>query len=206
VNRRELIVFVGATVWQLAVVVPVVAQQSVKMPRIGILTPAETDATPIFDAFRKGLLDLGYVEGKTIIFDFRFAKGNLEALPGLAEELVRIPVEVIVTDTTNATIAAAGATSTIPIVMAASGGDPIALGLASSIAHPGRNVTGLLFRSLELGPKRLELLRDAFPRAVRVSILFNPMSAIGLPGLRATEDAAKLLQRVPVIVDHSLHA
>ena len=86
------------------------------MPRVGILTPAENDATPIFDDFRKGLRDLGYVEGKTIVLDFRFANGNMDALTGLAAELVRIPVDVIVVDGTTATRAAVDATRTIPIV------------------------------------------------------------------------------------------
>src|SRR5262245_7695150 len=97
------------------------AQRLGKVPRLGILTPAETDATPIFNAFRKGLRDLGYVDGNTIVLDFRFAKGQIEALKGLAAELVRIPVDVIVADGTLATRAAVDATRTIPIVIGASG-------------------------------------------------------------------------------------
>jgi putative tryptophan/tyrosine transport system substrate-binding protein len=160
---------------------------------VGVLTPAATDATPVFQAFRKGIRDLGYVEGQTIVLDFRFARGNLDALPGLAAELVRAPVDVIVADSTSSTIAAFGATHTIPIVMAATSGDPIAFGVASSIARPGGNVTGMLLRSFELSGRRLQMLKDAVPAISRVTVLVNPKSAIGPPGQRATEDAAKLL-------------
>jgi putative tryptophan/tyrosine transport system substrate-binding protein len=185
VRRREFIgLLCGAAVTRpLVAAMPAAAQQPAKVPRVGVLTPAESDATPIFDAFRKGLRDLGYVEGQTIILDFRLAKGNSN---------VRIPADVIVTDTTNATIAAASATRTIPIVMAASGGDPLALGLASSLARPGGNVTGMLFLT-DLNAKRLQLLKLAFPGIGRVAVLFNQTSAIGIPGLQATEDAASVL-------------
>lgn len=137
--------------------------------------------------------DLGYVEGQNVRFDLRVANGDFTALPGLAAELVSIPVDVIVTDTTSASQAAFGATRTVPIVMAATGGDPVVLGFAKNMARPGGNVTGLLLRSFELNPKRLELLKQAFPRISRVAVLVNPTSAIGPPGLRDTENAAKVL-------------
>jgi putative tryptophan/tyrosine transport system substrate-binding protein len=108
-------------------------------------------------------------------------------------ELVRTPVDVIVTDSTSGTLAAFGATRTIPIVMATTGGDPVALGLATSIARPGGNVTGMLFRSFELSGRRLQLLKDAVPTTARVTVLVNPTSAIGPAGQHATEDAGKLL-------------
>jgi putative ABC transport system substrate-binding protein len=195
VRRREFITLLGsgAVTWPLAAAGPGVAQQPTKIARVGILTPAATEATLVFQAFRKGIRDLGYVEGQTIVLDFRFARGNLDALPSLAAELVRIPVDVIVTDSTSGTVAAFGATRTIPIVMAATSGDPIALGVATSIARPGGNVTGMLFRSFELSGRRLQLLKVAVPATARVTVLFNPKSAIGPPGQRATEDAAKLL-------------
>lgn len=101
------------------------------------------------------------------MLDFRFARGNLDALPSLAAELVRIPVDVIVTDSTNGTVAAFGATRTIPIVMATTSGDPVALGVATSIARPGGNVTGMLFRSFELSGRRLQLLKVAVPATAR---------------------------------------
>jgi len=141
-KRRDFITLLGggAVAWAIATSGPAAAQQPAKLPRVGILTPASTDATRLFQAFRKGIRDLGYVEGQTIVLDFRFARGNFDALPGLAAELVRTAVDVIVTDTTSGTVAAFGATRTIPIVMAATGGDPVALGLATSIARPGGNV------------------------------------------------------------------
>jgi putative ABC transport system substrate-binding protein len=208
VKRREFITLLGgaAAAWPLAVR----AQQTAKIPRVGILSPAGSEAAATLAAFRKGMRDLGYVEGQTIVLDFRLAKGNLDALPALAAELVRIPVDVIVTDGTSAAVDAFGATRTIPIVMAATGGDPVALGLATSIARPGGNVTGMLLRALELSGRRLQLLKDAVPTAARVTALFNPTSAIGPSSRRATEDAAKLLgiAITPLAVGHleELHA
>ena len=151
-RRREFITLLGsaAAVWPLATTGPGVAQQPTKIAQVGILTPSATDATPAFQAFRKGIRDLGYVEGQTIMLDFRFARGNFDALPSLAAELVRAPVDLIVTDSTSGTVAAFDATRTIPIVMATTGGDPVALGVAKSIARPGGNVTGMLLRSFEL--------------------------------------------------------
>src|SRR5262245_65945482 len=101
-KRREFITLLGGAtaVGSVTSVIPATAQQPEKVPRVGILTPAENGATPIFDAFRQGLRDLGYVDGKTIVLDFRFAKGNIDALPELAVELVRTPVDVIVVDAT----------------------------------------------------------------------------------------------------------
>ena len=127
------------------------------------------------------------------MLDFRFARGNFAALPSLATELVRSGVDVIVTDSTSAAVAAVGATRTIPIVMATTSGDPVALGLATSIARPGGNVTGMLMRAVELSGKRLQLLKDAVPGIARVTVLFNPTSAVGPPGRHLTEDAARLL-------------
>ena len=195
IGRRELLAALGgaAVLWAIAATGPGAAQQPPKIPHVGILTPAATDATPAFQAFHKAIHELGYVEGQTIALDFRFSRGNLDALPGLAAELVRAPVDVIVTDSTSGTLAAFGATHTIPIVMATTGGDPVALGLATSIARPGGNVTGMLLRSFELSGRRLQLLKDAAPATARVTVLVNPTSAVGPPGQRATEDAAKLL-------------
>ena len=139
-RRRELITLVGAA----AVAWPQspYAQQLVKLPRVGVLTPAESDATPIFAAFRMGLRDLGYVEGRTITLDFRFAKGNVNALPGLADELARLPADVIVTDGNGAAHAALGSTGTIPIVMGIAA-DAIETGLSASTARPTGNLTGM---------------------------------------------------------------
>jgi putative ABC transport system substrate-binding protein len=188
-RRREFFAVIGSA----AVAWPLAAQQSGKVPRVGILSPAADEEAASLVAFRKAIRDLGYVEDETIILDFRISKGNYDVLPELAMQLVRVPVAVIVTDTTSATQAAASATRTIPIVMAASGGDPVALGWAASLNKPGGNVTGMLLLSLPLTAKRLQLLKYAFPAITRVTFLFNPTSAIGPPGLRATEQAAKLL-------------
>src|SRR3984893_4298577 len=153
-RRRDFITLLGGATAAGSVTIPAMAQQPGKVPRVGILTPAENDATPIFDAFRKGLRDLGYVDGKTIVLDFRFAKGNIDALTGLAAELVRIPVDVIVADATPATRAAFDATRTIPIVIGAAG-DPVHLGFVASIRRPGGNVTGMTIRGEALSSRRV---------------------------------------------------
>ena len=198
-RRREFIAVIGSA----AVAWPLAAQQSGKVPRVGILSPAADEEAASLVAFRKAIRDLGYVEDETIILDFRITKGNLLVLPELALQLIRVPVAVIVTDTTSATKAAASATRTIPIVMAASGGDPVALGWAASLNKPGGNVTGMLLLSLPLAAKRLQLLKYAFPAITRVTVLFNRTSAVGPPGLRATAQAAKLLGIAikPIAVD-----
>jgi len=164
VRRREVITLLGgaAAAWPFAAR----AQQTDKVPRVGILSPASSEAAPDLTAFRERLHDLGYVEGQTIVLDFRLSKGIIDALPALAAELVRIPVDVIVTVSTSATLAAFGATRTIPIVMATTGGDPVALGLAKSLSRPGGNVTGTNFLT-GLSEKRLQLLKLAFPGVQR---------------------------------------
>ena len=194
-RRRAFIMLVGraALAGLFTTAFRATAQQTAKIPRVGILSPASSEEAATLAAFRKGICDLGYVEGQTIVLDFRVSKGDYDVLPALAVQLVRVPIDVIVTDTTSATQAAASATRTIPIVMAASGGDPVALGFAASLNKPGGNVTGVLLLSVQLSEKRLQLLKLAFPAITRVAVLFNPTSAIGPPGLRATEQAAKLL-------------
>jgi putative ABC transport system substrate-binding protein len=162
------------------------------VPRVGVLTPAESDATPIFDALRKGLRDLGYVEGKSIVLDFRLARGNLDALPGLAAELIRIPVDVILADGANAARVAFDATRTIPIVVGVMG-DPVGAGLVRSIPRPGGNVTGLTIRAEELSQKRVELLKQAFPKIARITVLANPKGLLAPFTLGATKDAAGTL-------------
>jgi putative ABC transport system substrate-binding protein len=193
-KRREFVSLVsGVTAWSLVIARRAGAQVAGKIPRVGILSPAGSEAAATLAAFRKGIRDLGYVEGQTIVLDFRLSNGDHEAFPELALQLIRVPVDVIVTDSTSATQAAASATHTIPIVMAASGGDPVALGFAASLNKPGGNVTGMLLFSLELNAKRLQLLKYAFPAIRRVAVLVNPTSAIGPTGLHDTQEAAKLL-------------
>ncbi len=144
------------------------------MPRIGFLGAADPVgyATRI-DALRAGLRDLGYVEGKTIAVEYRWAEGRYERLPALAAELVRLNVDVIVTHAVNPTLAAKRATATIPIVMT-NVGDAVANGIVSNLARPGGNITGDTFFGGELPLKRLELLKDALPRARRIALLSNP--------------------------------
>ena len=144
------------------------AQQSKKIPRIGFLSAAPS----IDPALLEGLHDLGYVEGKTIVIEHRSAEGKLERLPELAAELVRLKVDIIVTQGTPAAQAVKKATSTIPIVMATSG-DPVGSGLVASLARPGGNVTGLSLLATDVETKRLELLKEAVSRVSRVAYLSN---------------------------------
>jgi putative ABC transport system substrate-binding protein len=185
-RRREFITLLGgAATWPLAAS----AEQSAKVPRVGILSPAPNETAATLTAFREGIRDLGYVEGQTIELDFRLSKGIMDVLPALAAELVRIPVNVIVTDSTSGTLAAFAATRTIPIVMGASGGDPVALGLAKSLSRPGGNVTGTYFLS-GLSEKRLQLLKQAFPGAQRVAVLANPTGAMSVSEMPKADMAA----------------
>jgi ABC-type uncharacterized transport system substrate-binding protein len=146
------------------------AQQRDTVPRIGILTPASEASTPLWEAFRQGLRALGYMEGKDLILEYRFAAGQPERFATLAAELVRLKVDLLVTDATPAAQAAKDATSTIPIVMAVSAA-PIEAGLVASLARPGGNVTGLSVMAPELGGKRLELLKEVLPNVSRVAVL-----------------------------------
>jgi putative ABC transport system substrate-binding protein len=147
----------------------------------------------LLDALRQGLRDLGYVEGKNIVIEYRWAEGKYDRLPELAAELVRLEVRIIVTHGTPGSLAAKRATATIPIVMAISG-DAVATGLVQSIARPGGNITGSTFFFPELNAKRLELLKEAIPHIRRVGVLLNPDNSSHAPALRAMEAAAKSLQ------------
>src|SRR6516164_1001002 len=188
-SRRQVITLLlgssAAAAWPLAAR----AQQPAKVPRVGILSPAASETAATLTAFREGIRDLGYIEGQTIALDFRLSKGITDALPALAAELVRIPVNVIVTDSTSATLAAFAATHTIPIVVGAAGGDPIALGLAKSLSRPGGNVTGTYFLS-GLSDKRLQLLKQAFNGVQKVAVLANPKGAISVSEIPKAEMAA----------------
>jgi putative ABC transport system substrate-binding protein len=167
------------------------AQQPGKVFRIGILSPAERSSTKIFDAFREGLRDLGYIDGQNIRIEYRLAAGDTSRLQAMAGELVRLPVEVIVTDTQKSAVIVHEATRTIPIVGATLGPDPVAAGLATSLAHPGGNVTGFSGFGVELAGKRLQLLKEASPAISRMAALWNPAMPISVR--RATEEAARTL-------------
>jgi len=158
------------------------AQQPTRILRIGILinTPASAQSTQV-EAFRRRLRELGYVEGKNIVIEYRYAEGKLERLPDLAAELVRRKVDVIVASAPRAVLAAKKASTTIPIVFAVAT-DPVGLGLVSSLARPGGNITGLSLMAPDLAGKRLELLKEAFPKIARVAFLWGGIWHEGKPG------------------------
>jgi ABC-type uncharacterized transport system substrate-binding protein len=147
------------------------AQQPAKVPRIGFLTSGSAAGDPAAEAFRQGLRELGYVEGKNILIEYRYADGTSEPLPELAEELVRLKVDFIVTTATEPSLAAQRATRTIPIVMGG-GGDPVAAGLIASLARPGGNITGVTTIAVDLSGKRLELLNEVAPKTSPVAVLW----------------------------------
>jgi len=150
--------------------VAVEAQQPTKIPRIGYLAgPSRSANSARIEAFRQGLRELGYIEGKNIVIEYRSADGKLERIPALAAELVRLKVDIIVTAGGAPNRAAKEATATIPIVMTQSG-DPVAEGLVASLARPGGNITGLSTLAPELSGKRLELLKEIIPRLSRVAV------------------------------------
>jgi putative ABC transport system substrate-binding protein len=151
---------------------PADAQPTKKVPRIGFLSPRSPGADFRTDAFRQGLRDLGYIEGKTILVEYRYAEGNPERLPELAGDLVRLKVEIIVTSSVPGVRAAMNASKDVPVVIA-SAADPVASGLVASLARPGGNVTGLSLHAQEVGGKRLEMIKETFPKVTRVSVLLN---------------------------------
>jgi len=168
------------------------AQRSSAQPRgqkavIGLLDGGERPEW--WDAFRKQLRDLGYVEGRNVSFEMRYAKGKPDALPALANELVRLNVAVIVTSATSAAVAAERATRTIPIVMA-SGGDQVSRGLAASMSRPGGNVTGVASLTADLMGKRLELLREIVPKSSRFAALWHADNASSQSSVRELDGVA----------------
>jgi putative tryptophan/tyrosine transport system substrate-binding protein len=165
-------------------------QPAGKLPRVGILTPADNDKTAIFEAFIQGLRQLGYIDGQNIILEFRFARGDFSLLPQQAAELVALPVDVIVVDGPAAALIASKATRQIPIVMAA-GPDPVELGLAASYSRPGGNFTGFTLVAGALAAKRLDLFHASFPDAAIVAILANSSNANATAYLRENEEAAR---------------
>jgi putative ABC transport system substrate-binding protein len=166
------------------------AQQPKKVPRIGYLEAASASANLArTEAFRQGLRELGYVEGKNIVIEWRYAEGKLDRLPALAVELVRLKVNIIVTTGPQSTRAAKEATVTIPIVMA-NEADPVASGVVASLARPGRNITGLSVMAPEISGKRLELLKEIVPRLARVAVFGTSAQPGNAQGLKEVELAA----------------
>jgi putative ABC transport system substrate-binding protein len=169
------------------------AQPPAKVPQVGFLggSSPSTLATYI-EAFRQGLRELGYLEGRTIVIEYRYAEGRDDRLPDLAAELVRLKVDVIVTAGNAATQAAKNATRTIPIVMALVA-DPVVTGFIHSLARPGSNITGVTTLSLELIGKQMELLKEIVPELSRLAVLWNPASPAQVRALKGIETAARTL-------------
>ena len=170
---------------------PAEAQQPTKVPRIGFLAAVSPSAiSDRIEAFRRGLRELGYVEGKNIVIEWRYAEGKPDRLPVLAAELVRLKVEVIVTAGATSTRPAKEATSMIPIVMAQDP-DPVANGFVASLARPGGNITGLSILAPEISGKQLELLKEIVPRFSRVAVLGTSTRPDTAQALREVELAAE---------------
>jgi putative ABC transport system substrate-binding protein len=190
-TRRKLVIALGAG----ALTAPIVAfaQQSAKDPRIGFLSQFSPSVAAVWiHAFRQGLRDLGWVEGKNVSIEYRYSQGKSDRLPDLAAELVRLKVDIIVTSASTDAVAAKSATRTIPIVTA-SAGDPVASGLVESLARPGGNVTGLSQISPELAGKRLELLREIAPKLSSVAVLWNPQGTASPLGWKEIQAPARKL-------------
>jgi putative ABC transport system substrate-binding protein len=158
----------------LAVTRAVDAQQSTTVAKVGIITLGVGASSPYLDAFRQGLREHGYVEGKNIVLEYRFAEGHADRLPGMAAELVRLNVKVIITESAPAASAASQATKKIPIVMAVVT-NPVKMGLAASLPRPGGNVTGLTLGGAERTAKQLQLLKESVPGTSTVAVIYNPM-------------------------------
>jgi putative tryptophan/tyrosine transport system substrate-binding protein len=186
IKRTSVFIFVLSTLL-VALCFPVEAQQSMKLYRIGYLAAGEPSVN---EGFRQGLRELNYVEGKNIVIEARFAAGKLDRLADLAAELVRLRVDVIVTPGGTSTRAASAATRTIPIVMGAVG-DPVGDGFVANLAHPGGNITGLTSIGPDLVGKRLELLKEAVPKAGRVAVLL--VHPTNTPAFKEAEVAASAL-------------
>ena len=171
------------------------AQQPKKVPRIGYLSTNgdPSNPPPFVEAFRQGLRDLGYVEGKNILVEYRYAEGKLERVQGLVTELVQLNVHALVLGTGSAIRAAKQATKTIPIVMVTNA-DPVATGLVDSLARPGGNVTGLSTLGRDLGAKRLELLKEMVPGISRVGVLWHADSASAAIALKEYQAVAPALK------------
>jgi putative ABC transport system substrate-binding protein len=189
-RRREFLTALGG----IALSCPIEAHaKKPKTPRVGYLFSFnEREGQPLWDACRQGLRELGYIEGRNIVLEPRWAEGRHEQLPALANDLVGRNVNVIVAAATPASLAAKAASNTIPIVIVAVG-EPVKTGLVASLARPGGNVTGLSLLTLDLSGKRLELLKEFLHNVSRVAILLNPDNPISAIFFGETQDAAQRL-------------
>jgi ABC-type uncharacterized transport system substrate-binding protein len=191
VRRRDFFKVIAVSVaWPLGAR----AQPVGKRYTIGILSAGNEHAVnpAVNAAFSKTLQELGWVEGKNVVFEYRYAENRLERLPELAADLVRRKVDVIAAAGTLAPLAAKRATTTIPIVMTAAG-DPLGSGLVASLARPGGNVTGMSLMASDLGAKRLELLREVLPQLSRVGVLWNAANPYSVLVFKETQDAGRTL-------------
>jgi putative tryptophan/tyrosine transport system substrate-binding protein len=190
-------------IWLLATVLlttalPAEPQQPAKIPRIGYVSGGgdANNPGPFVEAFRQGLRDLGYIEGKNIVVEYRFGEGKLDRVPSLVTELVRLKVDVIVSPVAHAISAAKQATQTIPVVMVILE-DPVATGLVDSLARPGGNITGLTRLTRELGGKRLELLKEVVPKILRIAVLWDTESPSSASAFKDYEAAARAF-KIPI--------
>jgi putative tryptophan/tyrosine transport system substrate-binding protein len=187
-RRRDFITLLGgAAAWPLAAR----GQQPERQRRVGFLR-AEKPPAPWMDAFQKALRELGYEEGKNLLVEYRWAGGDDERLPELANDLVRLNVEVIVVSGTPAILALKRATSTIPIVMAAAG-DPVGSGIVKSLAYPGGNITGMSNMIPDVGGKRVQLLKQFAPTALHIGITWNANNPFTQSVIHESENAARIL-------------
>jgi putative ABC transport system substrate-binding protein len=187
IKRRELMLLVGGAM----TVARTLRAQQKTMPVVGYLNSASPGpAAPYVAAFRQGLSETGYVEGQNLTIEYRWAEGRYDQLPALAAELVARKVDLIATSGgTPPARAAKNATSTIPIVFV--GGDPISDGLVTSLGRPGGNLTGMIFMTAEMVPKRLELVSELVPQAGVIALLVNPNNPLPEPIMRDAQDAAR---------------
>src|SRR5882757_2700569 len=192
-RRRQFIALLGgaATAWPLAAR----AQRPARVPRIGII-----DDAPMWHSFRRALRELGYVEGQSVNYEYRYSEGVPDRLAAVVGELVRRPVDLIAAYGTPPTEAAKTATTTIPIVMIGVG-DPVRVGLVASLARPGGNITGNTVLSPDLGPKRLQILREVIANVKRVIYLANPDNASNVAALAETKIAASAAGTVLISVE-----
>jgi putative ABC transport system substrate-binding protein len=169
------------------------AQQPKRVPRIGFVSSSDPSTEPRFAAFRRGLRDLGYIEGKNILVEYRYAEGKPDELPGLVTELIKLKVDVLVVGFLPAIHAAKQATKTIPIVMVTPV-DPVASGIVDSLARPGGNITGVTRLTQDLKKRRLELVKEAVPRVSRVGVLWDAANESAALAFKEYETAARTLK------------
>ena len=191
--KVTLCVVTGVVLVLLAAPLAGQAQPAGKVWRIGVLSGRITAEPPNGMVFRKGLRELGYVEGQNIAIEWRVSGGSAERLPALAAELVRLPVDVIVASDNPGTAAAQQATSTIPIVMVGAM-DPVRTGFVASLARPGGNTTGMSYQATDIQGKALQLLKDAVPTAARVAVLWDPTEPGRQEQATEAESAARALE------------